>query len=169
MVRAHSVVRGYTDIAIWGRQPDKVAALVERLVAEGYPVRACSDLREGVELADTVTCVTTSREPIVLGKWLRPGVHLDLVGAFLPSMRETDTEVVRRARIVVDTREGALEEAGDLLIPMAEGVIGEGDIHSELRDLLQGDGHRQKEDEITLFKSVGYALEDLIAARLLVD
>ncbi|MNZ69848.1 ornithine cyclodeaminase [compost metagenome] len=169
MVRAHGVVRQYSDIVIWGRQPDKVAALVERLVAEGYPVRACTDLREGVELADTVTCVTTSREPIVLGKWLRPGVHLDLVGAFLPSMRETDTEVVRRARIVVDTREGALEEAGDLLIPMAEGVIGEGDIHSELRDLLQGDGHRQKEDEITLFKSVGYALEDLIAARLLVD
>ncbi|MBO3275280.1 bifunctional Delta(1)-pyrroline-2-carboxylate/Delta(1)-piperideine-2-carboxylate reductase [Pseudomonas schmalbachii] len=169
MVRAHSVVREYTNIAIWGRQPDKVAALVERLVAEGYPVRACSDLREGVGLADTVTCVTTSREPIVLGEWLRPGVHLDLVGAFLPSMRETDNEVVRRARIVVDTREGALEEAGDLLIPMAEGVIGEADIHSELRDLLQGNGHRQKEDEITLFKSVGYALEDLIAARLLVS
>ncbi|MCY1331670.1 Delta(1)-pyrroline-2-carboxylate reductase [compost metagenome] len=169
MVRAHSVVRGYTDIAIWGRQPDKVAALVKRLAGEGYPVRVCDDLQEGVGQADTISCVTTSREPIVRGAWLRPGVHLDLVGAFLPSMRETDSEVARRARIVVDTREGALEEAGDLLIPIAEGVIRPTDIHSELRDLLQGRGHRHEQGEITLFKSVGYALEDLIAARLLVD
>jgi ornithine cyclodeaminase len=168
MVRAHSVVRGYRDIAIWGRQADKVVALVERLRAEGYPVRACAELREGVQQADTISCVTTSREPLVLGEWLRPGTHLDLVGAFLPSMRETDSEAVRRARIVVDTREGALEEAGDLLIPMAEGVIGEGDIHTQLSDLLQGRGWRQDAAEITLFKSVGYALEDLIAARLLV-
>lgn len=169
MVRAHSVVRSYTDIAIWGRQAEKVAALVERLCTEGYPVRACTDLAEGVAQADTVSCVTTSREPIVRGEWLRPGTHLDLVGAFLPSMRETDSEAVRRARIVVDTRDGALEEAGDLLIPLAEGVIAESAIHTQLSDLLQGQGGRRDSEEITLFKSVGYALEDLIAARLLVE
>lgn len=169
MVRAHSVVRSYRDIAIWGRQPEKVAALVEQLRTEGYPVRTCGDLPEGVAQADTISCVTTSREPIVHGEWLRPGTHLDLVGAFLPSMRETDSEAVRRARIVVDTREGALEEAGDLLIPISEGVIAESAIHTQLSDLLKGEGARGDAEEITLFKSVGYALEDLIAARLLVE
>lgn len=169
MVRAHCVVREYEDIALWGRQPEKVAAQVEQLQAEGYPVHACADLRGGVAAADTISCVTTSREPIVLGEWLRSGCHLDLVGAFLPSMRETDSEAVRRARIVVDTREGALEEAGDLLIPMGEGVIDESAIHSQLSDLLQGHGARRDDTEITLFKSVGYALEDLIAARLLIQ
>ena len=84
-------------------------------------------------------------------------------------MRETDSEAVQRARIVVDTREGALEEAGDLLIPLGEGVIDESAIHLQLSDLLQGRGARRDDSEITLFKSVGYALEDLIAARLLVQ
>ncbi|MCP8465247.1 ornithine cyclodeaminase family protein [Pseudomonas sp. ZM23] len=169
MVRAHCSVREYEDIALWGRNPQKVGALVERLQAEGYPVHACADLPGSVAAADTISCVTTSREPIVLGRWLRSGCHLDLVGAFLPSMRETDNEAVRRARIVVDTREGALEEAGDLLIPMREGVIDESAIHSQISDLLQGRGARTDDSEITLFKSVGYALEDLIAARLLVQ
>ncbi|KRV73894.1 ornithine cyclodeaminase family protein [Pseudomonas citronellolis] len=169
MVRAHAAVRDYTDVAIWGRHPSKVAALVERLAGEGYPVRACEDLAAGVAAADTISCVTTSREPLVRGEWLSPGSHLDLVGAFLPSMRETDSEAVRRARIVVDTREGALEEAGDLLIPLAEGAIAESAIHTQLGDLLQGRGLRRDDQEITLFKSVGYALEDLIAARLLVE
>ncbi|KAF1054493.1 MAG: Delta(1)-pyrroline-2-carboxylate reductase [Stenotrophomonas maltophilia] len=169
MVRAHCVVRPYRDIALWGRNPDNVAALVQRLAAEGYPVRACGELAEGVGQADTVSCVTTSREPLVLGQWLRAGTHLDLVGAFLPSMRETDNAAVQRARIIVDTREGALEEAGDLLIPIAEGVLSADAIDAELRDLLQGRGRRREASEITLFKSVGYALEDLIGARLLVD
>lgn len=168
MVRAHCAVREYEDVALWGRQEDKVQALVRQLQDEGYPVHASPDLRGGVAAADCISCVTTSREPIVLGEWLRSGCHLDLVGAFLPSMRETDSEAVRRARIVVDTREGALEEAGDLLIPMGEGVIEEGAIATQLSDLLQGRGARRDDSEITLFKSVGHALEDLIAARLLV-
>ncbi|MFJ3262908.1 ornithine cyclodeaminase family protein [Pseudomonas sp. NPDC086581] len=169
MVRAHCSVREYEDIALWGRQEDKVHALVKQLQDEGYPVHACVDLRGGVAAADCISCVTTSREPIVHGAWLRSGCHLDLVGAFLPSMRETDSEAVRRARIVVDTREGALEEAGDLLIPMDEGVIDERAIDCQLADLLNGRGARKDDSEITLFKSVGYALEDLIAARLLLS
>ena len=90
MVRAHACVRDYRHIDIWGRDPAKAAALAARLRAEGYPARAADGLRAAVEAADCVSCVTTSREALVRGAWLKPGVHLDLVGAFLPSMRETD-------------------------------------------------------------------------------
>lgn len=142
MVRAHACVRDYRHIDIWGRDPAKAAALAARLRAEGYPARAADGLRAAVEAADCVSCVTTSREALVRGAWLKPGVHLDLVGAFLPSMRETDALAVARARIVVDTRAGALEEAGDLLQAIAEGAIGHEAISTELRDLLGGAGRR---------------------------
>ncbi|RQG73784.1 ornithine cyclodeaminase family protein [Pseudomonas aeruginosa] len=169
MVRAHACVRDYRHIDIWGRDPAKAAALAARLREEGYPARATDGLRAAVEAADCVSCVTTSREALVRGAWLKPGVHLDLVGAFLPSMRETDALAVARARVVVDTRAGALEEAGDLLQAIAEGAIGREAISTELRDLLGGAGRRGDPGEITLFKSVGYALEDLVAARRVVD
>ncbi len=169
MVRAHACVRDYRHIDIWGRDPAKAAALAARLREEGYPARAADGLRAAVEAADCVSCVTTSREALVRGAWLKPGVHLDLVGAFLPSMRETDALAVARARVVVDTRAGALEEAGDLLQAIAEGAIGREAISTELRDLLGGAGRRGDPGEITLFKSVGYALEDLVAARRVVD
>lgn len=167
MVRAHCQVRDYRRVDIWGRDADKSARLVAALREEGYPVQVGGDLQSLVQQADCISCVTTSRSPLVLGDWLRPGTHLDLVGAFLPSMRETDSAAVARARIVVDTREGALEEAGDLLIAIADGLLDEDAIGTELRELLHGRGHRRNAEEITLFKSVGYALEDLVAARLL--
>ncbi|WP_337058577.1 ornithine cyclodeaminase family protein [Pseudomonas sp. USHLN015] len=167
MVRAHCQVRRYGRVDIWGRDAEKSARLAAALAGEGYPAQAGIDLQGLVQQADCISCVTTSRSPLVLGDWLRPGSHLDLVGAFLPSMRETDSTAVARARIVVDTREGALEEAGDLLFAIADGLLDEAEVRTELRDLLQGRGHRRNAEEITLFKSVGYALEDLVAARLL--
>lgn len=167
MVRAHACVRGYRRIELWGRDAGKAAALATALRDEGYPVQAVGDLASAVATADCISCVTTSREPLVRGQWLRPGTHLDLVGAFLPSMRETDSAAVGRARVVVDTREGALEEAGDLLFAMADGAFDADRLDTELRDLLAGRGARRDATEITLFKSVGYALEDLVAARVL--
>jgi ornithine cyclodeaminase len=169
MVRAHSVVRQYERVDIWGRNPEKAAALVRQLGDEGYPAHVATDLQTCAQQADCISCVTTSTSPLILGDWLHPGTHLDLVGAFLPSMRETDSAAVARSRIVVDTRAGALEEAGDLLFAIADGAISEQSIHFELSDLLHGRGHRQTNSEITLFKSVGYALEDLIAAQLLLS
>ncbi|MBT8765522.1 bifunctional Delta(1)-pyrroline-2-carboxylate/Delta(1)-piperideine-2-carboxylate reductase [Metapseudomonas boanensis] len=169
MVRAHCVVRQYERVDIWGRHPDKAAELARQLSEEGYPAHAATDLQTCAQQADCISCVTTSTVPLILGDWLKPGVHLDLVGAFLPTMRETDSAAVARARIVVDTRAGALEEAGDLLFAIADGAITEHNIHFELSDLLHGRGHRQINSEITLFKSVGFALEDLIAARLLLS
>lgn len=167
MVRAHACARGYRRIELWGRDAGKAAALATALRDEGYPVQAVGDLASAVAAADCISCVTTSREPLVRGEWLRPGTHLDLVGAFLPSMRETDSAAVGRARVVVDTREGALEEAGDLLFAMADGAFDADRLDTELRDLLAGRGARRDATEITLFKSVGYALEDLVAARVL--
>ena len=106
----------------------------------------------------------------MLGAWLKPGAHVDLIGAYAPEMRETDDEAVRRARLFVDTRAGALAEAGDLLQPIAAGIIGPGDIVADLHDLARGTRRgRETEDEVTLFKSVGSALEDLAAARLAVE
>lgn len=169
MVRAHSVVRQYERVDIWGRHPDKAAELVRTLAEEGYPVQVAPDLQTCAQQADCISCVTTSTSPLILGDWLRPGTHLDLVGAFLPTMRETDSAAVARSRIVVDTRAGALEEAGDLLFAIADGAITEQSLHFELTDLLHGRGHRQTNSEITLFKSVGYALEDLIAAQVLLQ
>lgn len=167
MVRAHACVRGYRRIELWGRDSGKAAALATALRDEGYPVHSVGDLASAVATADCISCVTTSREPLVRGEWLRPGTHLDLIGAFLPSMRETDSAAVSRARVVVDTREGALEEAGDLLFAMADGAFDADRLDTELRDLLAGRGARRDATEITLFKSVGYALEDLVAARVL--
>jgi ornithine cyclodeaminase/alanine dehydrogenase-like protein (mu-crystallin family) len=114
-----------------------------------------------------VTCATTSPDPVVFGTDLRPGTHVDAVGAFRPTDREVDTEGVRRARLVVDTYAGALEEAGDVLIPLREGAVRREHVVAELAEVVTGSrAGRTHPEEITLFKSVGYALEDLATAQL---
>ncbi|HET8726274.1 MAG TPA: ornithine cyclodeaminase family protein, partial [Alphaproteobacteria bacterium] len=106
----------------------------------------------------------------VRGEWLTPGTHLDLVGAFTPEMRETDDDAVRAARVFVDTREGALKEAGDIVQPLRSGALKEEDIAGDLFDLARGDrAGRRYYEQITLFKSVGTALEDLAAAQLTIE
>jgi ornithine cyclodeaminase len=117
-----------------------------------------------------VSCATSSATPVLEGKWLKPGTFVDLVGSFSPSKREADDEVVRRSRLFVDTFEGALSEAGDLLDPLARGVIDRKRIEGELADLVCGRVRgRANAEEIITFKSVGTALEDLAAARLVVE
>jgi alanine dehydrogenase len=170
---AHAVVRPIERIDVWGRRAERVAATVEavrELVKSRVEVRAAPSLDESVRAADIVTCATSSPTPLVEGRWLKPGSHVDLVGSFTPSTREADDEAVRRARIFVDTFEGALAEAGDLLDPIARGVIGRERVEAELADLVRGRvAGRQTVEEITLFKSVGTALEDLAAAWLLLE
>jgi alanine dehydrogenase len=168
MARAYHALRPeLTHIAIWGRNAKSGTALVQSLSDEGLPVQACDDLRSGVASADIVCCVTTSTTPLVLGEWLQPGTHLDLVGAFKPDMRETDDTAVLRSRVFVDTLAGALAEAGDLVQPLAEGRMDRSHVLGELAQLVRGDiPGRLSAQEITLFKSVGTALEDLAAARM---
>jgi ornithine cyclodeaminase len=130
-----------------------------------FSIAATADLESAVRGADIVSCATLSHEPLVHGDWLPGGVHVDLVGGFRPDMREADNAAIHRARLFVDTREGALAEAGDLVQPLQSGLISEHDIAADLFDLTRGErAGRRYHDQITLFKSVGTALEDLATA-----
>ena len=164
-VRAHAAVRPLKKVFIYNRSMAKVAALCSELAGDGFEVSAVTDVEKAVRAADIVSCVTTSTAPIVKGAWLKPGTHVDLAGAFKPTMRETDSDVVARARVYVDTREGALSEAGDLLQAHNEGKFDFDNVQGDLFDLCRrAVKGRQTPEEITLFKSCGTALEDLAAA-----
>lgn len=167
LIAAHRAVRPIDNVAVWGRTGHKAASLAARLDTPECRVKAVTNLPCALREADIISCATLATEPLVLGNWLCPGQHLDLVGGFKPTMREADDDAVLRATLFVDTRAGACHEAGDIADPMERGVIDEADIAAELVELCRGDHPgRQSDDEITLFKSVGTALEDLAAAEL---
>ncbi len=170
LARAHAAVRPIREIRVWGRNPDKAAALARDLSAEGFDAAAAADLAAPAAWADLISCATLSPTPLIRGEWLRPGTHVDLVGGYTPQMREADDATARRASIFVDTRAGALAEAGDIVIPLANGTIRPESVLGDLADLTRG-AHpgRRRDDEITLFKSVGAAGEDLAAAALAVS
>jgi alanine dehydrogenase len=167
LVRAHAAVRSIRRISLWNRTRQRAETLAFPLVWDGYEATVGEDLERLVRDADIVCCATLSKAPLIRGEWLKPGAHVDLVGSFRPDMREADDEVLRRARIFVDTRV-ALQEAGDLVDPIRRGVISAADIQGDLFDLCRGkiEG-RAGAEEITLFKSVGTAIEDFAAAMVL--
>ena len=170
MAAAHCAVRPIERVLVWGRSVAHARATAARLGADSLPAEVCADLAAGLAAADIVTCATTAREPLVRGALVRPGTHVDLVGAFTPEMRESDDELVQRAEVFVDTFAGALQEAGDLVQPIAAGAIARGHVRAELADLVSGrHPGRQTGEAVTLFKSVGTALEDLCAARLVYE
>lgn len=178
LIRVHAKVRPIREVAIWGRTTAHAEALAKELTASlpkvlGRPiiVRAVADRRAAIAEADIVSCATLSKAPLVEGAWLREGQHLDLVGAYTPAMRESDDKAAWRARLYVDTRAGALKEAGDIVQPLANGTIDEDDIIADLFELTRGQQTGRLPGDattITLFKSVGAALEDLAAAELAV-
>lgn len=172
MALAHCAVRPIERISVWGRNRERAAtaqAEIQQLVAH-VKVSLVEDLAAAVATADIVSCATSSAQPVLAGRWLRPGTFVDLVGSFSPTRREADDDVVRQARIFVDTFEGALSEAGDLLDPLERGVIRREQIAGELSDLVHARAPgRTGANEITVFKSVGSAIEDLAAARLILD
>jgi ornithine cyclodeaminase len=170
MGQAHVALRpDLTHVDVWGRSADAAEVVVETLREEGIDAEVALDLRHAVEQADVITCATTAREPLLHGAWLKPGAHVDLVGAFRRDMREADDATILRARVFVDTFAGALAEAGDLTQPIERGVVAREHVRGELAQLLRGEVEgRLHRDDITLFKSVGSALEDLAAAALVV-
>lgn len=172
MAAAHCTVRGITRVSVCGRSTERAsltAAAISALVGPNVEVVVSSSLEQTVASADIVSCSTSSPTPVLAGKWLKPGTFVDLVGSFSPKKREADDDVVLRSRIFVDTFEGALTEAGDLLDPLARGIIDRERIEGELADLVCGRAQgRNSDDEIILFKSVGTALEDLAAAQMIV-
>ncbi len=164
-------MRPIERVSLWSRTAEHAEAAAAAMAADGLPVTAVRDLERAVRDADIVSCATLSTEPLVRGAWLRPGAHLDLVGAFTAGMRETDDAAIARADlIVVDSRAGALAEGGDIVSALASGAIDASAIAADLADLARG-AHpgRTRDDDITVFKSVGFALEDLAAAEAVYD
>jgi ornithine cyclodeaminase len=170
LIAAHASVRPVSEVRVWNRTLAGAERVAGDLGGRAFSIEPVADLEAAVREADIVSCATLASQPLVRGEWLRAGSHLDLVGAFTPQMRESDDAAVRRARLYVDTREGALKEAGDILQPLENGVIDRADILGDLFDLCRGAAPgRRSAGEITLFKSVGTALEDLVAATLAFD
>ena len=150
---------------IWNRTSVSAA----RMVAVFPGAEAVTDLEGAVRSADIITCATMATDPVIKGAWLRPGQHLDLIGAYRPDMREADDTALRRARIFVDSRATTIGHIGELKIPLAHGVIGLGDVLADYYDLESGTFARRSEEEITLFKNGGGAHLDLMTARYVLD
>jgi alanine dehydrogenase len=165
LARAYAELFALTDIVVWNHRHVGAERLAAELAEDGLPASATTDLASAVASADIVTAATLSSEPLVKGAWLQPGTHLDLVGAFTPAMREADDDAVRTAEVFVDTMAGALTEAGDIVQPIQRGVLSVDDIRGDLFALCAASSPPTREpDTITVFKSVGHALEDLVAA-----
>jgi len=166
VAQAHAAVRDYDVVEIWGRNEEKAQRVANHLITLNIAARPAADLDTAVSQADVISCVTGATSPLVKGSLLKAGAHVDLIGSFTPTMRESDDDVVRGATLVADTRtDGVL--AGDLAQPLESGVITMDDIVADLRELIDGTHPgRTNNDEITVFKSAGIALEDVAAARL---
>jgi len=171
LVSAHCAVRpSLKQVQIWNRTGDKAAALCASLV-EKFPQIAftpVSEIEAGAREADLICSAIGCEAPIIQGAWLKPGVHVDLIGAYTPTMREADDECLRRGSLFVDARETTIHHIGELMIPLANGVINEEDVLADLSDLCQQrHAGRQSDNEITLFKNGGGGHLDLMCARIL--
>ncbi|MCA9839542.1 MAG: hypothetical protein KC422_21715 [Trueperaceae bacterium] len=166
MAEAHAQVRNYERILLWGRSQEKAQKVLESLAHLDAKLELASDLESAVKRADVISMATTARQPILKGEWLKPGQHVDLVGAFIPEMAEADAETIKRADIFVDDLKACEVEAGDLIQAEAQGWSW-GLVYGDLAEVVSEQAGRQNPMRITLFKSVGLALEDLVVAKLL--
>lgn len=170
VVEMYRAIRPIEKVSLWNRTASKSFPLAEMLKGEGLDVEVVSALDQLVEQADIVSSCTPSPTPIIKGALLKSGCHVDCIGGFRPTMREADDETLVRARICVDTLDGVLQEAGDIILPLANGVIQRDDILGDLFDLCSGRLRgRTDNDDITFFKNVGSALSDLAAAKLVYE
>jgi ornithine cyclodeaminase len=167
LIRAHRAVRPITRVTLWNRTRSHAISTAFALSAAGIEPAIADDLEEAVREADIVSCATLSPTPLVRGAWLKKGAHVDLVGAFSLKTREADDAAIRRARVYVDSRASAPKGSGDIAIPLRKKVLALKGIQGDLFELCRGKTKgRKRQDEITLFKSTGLALEDLAAAML---
>ncbi len=166
LVEAHSAVRPIDEVLIWGRNIEQSKALADKLNSKSINCKAVDNLEVGCGKADIISCATGSKSPLVKGNWLKQGTHVDLVGGFTPKMRESDDELMRVADKFVDT-DDAIATAGDITQAIDSGAIDSKSIQANLYDLCRN-AHRGRSNDkdITVFKSVGTALEDLYAAIL---
>jgi len=167
LISAHASVRNLTKIYVWNRSSEKAKRIVEELQKSGQPACLTEDLEGSVRNSDIVSCATLSRQPVIFGSWIREGTHVDLVGAYTTNMRETDNDLIVRSTVFVDTYDGAQSEAGDLVLAAESGAWSFDSVQGDLKELATNAvPGRVSESEVTVFKSVGSAIEDLAAARL---
>lgn len=171
VIGAHAAVRPIDQVLLWARRPEAADALATRVTDSlGLRAEVVHSLPAALERADIVSTITTATDPILPGRHVRPGTHVDLIGGFTPKMREADDELMRAGTLFVDMRAAALREPGDIVDPIARGIISPAAIRGDLFDLCnERTGGRESEEQITVFKSVGLALEDLAAATLAWD
>ncbi len=163
---AWAAVRGISRVTVWNVRRAGAERLAAELREAGFDAAAAGDLQAAVREADIVSCATLSHDALIKGAWLQPGTHVDLVGAYMPTMCEADADAVRMARVFIDT-DAALAEAGDIVQPLKAGIISADHVAGTLYSLCRGEAQgRESAHQITLFKSVGTALEDLAAAGL---
>lgn len=168
-LEAMACVRPLRRVRVWSRTPERRAVFARLATSRlGIDVDLCATAHDAVIGADIICTVTASREPVVRGAWLSPGAHINAVGGSIPGVRELDTDAVVRSRLYVDRRESTMNEAGDFLVPRGEGAITDAHIRGELGELVAGTVEgRMSEDEVTLFKSLGLAVEDVACAAYL--
>ena len=165
LIKAHASVRPIQHVYIWGRNFEKAIQIASEVQQENFAITPIRDIKEKVSEVDIISCATLSKTPLVLGQFLQPGQHIDLVGAYTPTMREADDKTIQISSVYVDTFEAGLKESGDISIPLQSGILNKKNIKGDLFSLCKNDRIERKNDgEITLFKSVGHALEDLAAA-----
>ncbi len=166
LINAHASVRPIEQVYVWGRDLAKAQALANGFGSARFKVEAVEKIEDVIGRVDIISCATLSKTPLVLGKNLVAGQHIDLVGSYRKDMREADDETILRSSIFVDTYYGALHETGDIVIPIKNGIISQESIKADLFELCAGNKPgRNSANEVTLFKSVGHSLEDLVAAR----
>ena len=173
---ANNLIHAYLEIfpqlksiAIWNRTAARAEQLASKLADEGLQVQIVTDLQSAVSESDIVATATLSHEPIVMGDWVRPGTHIDLIGAFKSDMREADDVLLQKSRLFVDSRETTIHDNGELVIPITSGAISEEDVIGDLYDLVSGTPGRLTDGDITVFKNSGGAHLDLMAAALILN
>lgn len=170
MIKAHCTVRDIQNVLVWGRNHSKAEGIAASLQIDGIDIHAAKKLEQAVKESDIISTVTLSTEPLIKGEWLREGQHVDLVGSYRPDMREADDRVIVSSSLFIDSFDGAPYESGDLAIPIENRVISMEYIKADLFQLCRNENAgRASEKEITCFKSVGHALEDLVAAQMVYE
>ncbi|WP_296383280.1 ornithine cyclodeaminase family protein [Winogradskyella sp.] len=166
LIKAHASVRPIKQVYVWGRNYEKSKSVCNEFADATFNILPVKFIEEQISNVDIVSCATLSKTPLVLGDYMQPGQHIDLVGSYKKDMREADNNLMSKASVFVDTFEGGLKESGDIVIPMQEGILEKSDIKADLFDLCSKiKNGRTNDTEITVFKSVGHALEDLVAAN----
>ena len=168
LVQAHTDTMRLKNVLVWGRQFHKTQRVVKQLKELGIEVRAVGDLEETLALSDVVAVATTATEPFLKADWVKPGTHISLVGAFTPQMAEAEPVLMARSQLFADCRASVLEKGGEVFQAIKQGLVLDSDIIADLAELTAQSDRNWRHDgqAITVFKSVGFALLDLIAAEV---